>query len=187
MTNFAFTGGVKLGGLTSPTEIRILLCYLLTSVQGGLTREELETALLGEELANYFEYSTALGGLVEAGLISFKNNIYSITDTGRTAAITLESELPYSVKTAALAAAARAQRFTKKEKQNQTRLEALPDGGFMVHCRIAENDTEDEIFSFSILMPDKTAAVYVQNQFVKNGDNIFEIVLKTLTAEIPEE
>ena len=37
----AFTAGVKMGGLTNDTEIRILLCYLIKSV-GPVTREAME-------------------------------------------------------------------------------------------------------------------------------------------------
>ena len=51
----AFTAGVKIGGLTNDTEIRILLCYLIKSV-GPVTREAMEAALLQEELVNYFEF-----------------------------------------------------------------------------------------------------------------------------------
>ena len=49
----AFTAGVKMGGLTNDTEIRILLCYLIKSV-GPVTREAMEAPLLQEELVNYF-------------------------------------------------------------------------------------------------------------------------------------
>ena len=41
----AFTAGVKMGGLTSDTEIRLLLCYLVKTA-GPVTRETLEGALL---------------------------------------------------------------------------------------------------------------------------------------------
>ena len=51
----AFTAGVKMGGLTNDTEIRILLCYLIKSV-GPVTREAMEAALLQEELVNSFEF-----------------------------------------------------------------------------------------------------------------------------------
>ena len=59
----AFTAGVKMGGLTNDTEIRILLCYLIKSV-GPVTREAMEAALLQEELVNYFEFVGALNDLV---------------------------------------------------------------------------------------------------------------------------
>ena len=48
----AFTAGVKMGGLTNDTEIRILLCYLIKSV-GPVTRE---AASLFLHIVSSFEY-----------------------------------------------------------------------------------------------------------------------------------
>ena len=42
--NDAFTAGVRPGGLTSSTEIRLLLCYLVKNA-GPITRQEIENAL----------------------------------------------------------------------------------------------------------------------------------------------
>ena len=52
--NDAFTAGVRPGGLTSSTEIRLLLCYLVKNA-GPITRQEIENALMEEALVNYFE------------------------------------------------------------------------------------------------------------------------------------
>ena len=38
--NDAFTAGVRPGGLTSSTEIRLLLCYLVKNA-GSITRQEI--------------------------------------------------------------------------------------------------------------------------------------------------
>ena len=68
--NDAFTGGVKPGGLTSTMEVRILLCYLIKTAAktaAPLTRQELENALLSEELVNYFELAGGLGDLEQQG------------------------------------------------------------------------------------------------------------------------
>ena len=51
--NDAFTAGVRPGGLTSSTEIRLLLCYLVKNA-GPITRQEIENALMEEALVNYF-------------------------------------------------------------------------------------------------------------------------------------
>ncbi len=75
----AFTAGVKMGGLTNDTEIRILLCYLIKSV-GPVTREAMEAALLQEELVNYFEFVGALNDLVAQGLAIEGANGYTITE-----------------------------------------------------------------------------------------------------------
>lgn len=79
----AFTAGVKMGGLTNDTEIRILLCYLIKSV-GPVTREAMEAALLQEELVNYFEFVGALNDLVAQGLAIEGANGYTITEKGTT-------------------------------------------------------------------------------------------------------
>ena len=62
MAGNAFTAGVKPGGLTTSTEIRILLCYLIQHAGTPLSQGELETALLGEELVNYFELASGSAG-----------------------------------------------------------------------------------------------------------------------------
>ena len=54
--------------LTTSTEIRILLCYLIQHAGTPLAQGELETALLGEELVNYFELASNLSDLLEQGL-----------------------------------------------------------------------------------------------------------------------
>ena len=48
--NDAFTAGVRPGGLTNSTEIRLLLCYLVKNA-GPITRTEIENALM--EIEDY--------------------------------------------------------------------------------------------------------------------------------------
>ena len=55
----AFTAGVRPGGLTDDTQIRMLLCYLV-KVAGPVKRETMQGALLQEQLVNYFEFADAL-------------------------------------------------------------------------------------------------------------------------------
>ena len=57
--NDAFTAGVRPGGLTDSTEIRLLLCYLVKNA-GPITRTEIENALMEEQLVNYFEIGSCL-------------------------------------------------------------------------------------------------------------------------------
>lgn len=55
----AFTAGVRPGGLTDDTQIRMLLCYLI-KVTGPVKRDTMQGALLQEQLVNYFEFADAL-------------------------------------------------------------------------------------------------------------------------------
>lgn len=51
----AFTGGVEPGGLRSKDEIRILICYLLTSVGAPLAKNDLIQIITENGLANYLK------------------------------------------------------------------------------------------------------------------------------------
>src|SRR5699024_5319532 len=82
MANNAFTAGVKPGGLNNSAEIRILLCYLIQNVPEPLSQEEIERALLGEELVNYFELASALSQLCDRGLAKLDNGRYHILPPG---------------------------------------------------------------------------------------------------------
>ena len=69
----AFTAGVKPGGLTDDTQIRILLCYLIKTA-GPLTRDTLQGALLQEQLGDLLflligvaEFGDRFGRGAEAG------------------------------------------------------------------------------------------------------------------------
>ena len=67
MKQDAFSAGVEPGGLWHKNDIRILLCYILSSVPGPLARQDLTQIIQEKGLANYFEVEDALASLVAQG------------------------------------------------------------------------------------------------------------------------
>ena len=88
-----FTAGVRPGGLTSSTEIRLLLCYLVKNA-GPITRQEIENALMEEALVNYFEIGSCLDDITKQALVTLTGDSYTITDKGRKVAQELAYDLP---------------------------------------------------------------------------------------------
>ena len=66
MKQDAFSAGVEPGGLWHKNDIRILLCYILSSVPGPLARQDLTQIIQEKGLANYFEVEDALASLAAA-------------------------------------------------------------------------------------------------------------------------
>ena len=95
--NDAFTAGVRPGGLTSSTEIRLLLCYLVKNA-GPITRQEIENALMEEALVNYFEIGSCLDDITKQALVTLTGDSYTITDKGRKVAQELAYDLPRTVR-----------------------------------------------------------------------------------------
>ena len=208
----AFTAGVKMGGLTNDTEIRILLCYLIKSV-GPVTREAMEAALLQEELVNYFEFVGALNGLVAQGLAIEGANGYTITEKGTTVAQTLSEDLPRSVRESAILAVIRIQSWVHKAAQNHADIEKDGDR-YRVTCTIPANlhlilfghilylvevphsepgshhqdkNQQHGAFTLQVTMPDAMTAEQVRDHFVACGSEIYNKVLNLLTQPLSDE
>lgn len=179
----AFTAGVKMGGLTNDTEIRILLCYLIKSV-GPVTREAMEAALLQEELVNYFEFVGALNDLVAQGLAIEGANGYTITEKGTTVAQTLSEDLPRSVRESAILAVIRLQSWSHRAAQNHATVEH-DAGGYRVVC-IIQDEGQPESFRLELAMPDSLTAEEVKNRFIARGSQIYMSLLEGLTQPLSD-
>lgn len=174
----AFTGGVKPGGLTSSTDIRLLLCYLVKCA-GPLTRQEIETALLAEQLVNYFEICEGLADVTDRGLVRVENDQYTITNKGVKVARELEDDLPRSVRRAAVKAAVKAQVWNQKSAEYHAEVRETPNG-CSVRCSI--NGLKPNEFNLELMMPDRLTAEMVKKRFVLRGNEIYQLLLDALTA-----
>ena len=161
--NDAFTAGVRPGGLTDSTEIRLLLCYLVKNA-GPITRTEIENALMEEALVNYFEIGSCLDDITQQKLVTLTDGRYTITEKGRKVAQELAYDLPRSVRERAVAAVLRSQTWARKEAQYAARITEKPDGHCTIRCTIKALD--QELFCLNIGTPDRLSADLVKKQFI---------------------
>ena len=179
----AFTGGVKPGGLTSSTEIRILLCYLIKTT-GPVTRETLEGALLQEELVNYFEFAGALGDLELQQLVTIQDKGYKITEKGANVADTLAYDLPRSVRESAILAVIRLQSWAHRAAQNHATVEHDANG-YRVVCTIRD-EGQPESFRLELAMPDALTAEEIKNRFIARGSQLYISLLEKMTQPLSD-
>ena len=151
----AFTAGVRPGGLTSSTEIRLLLCYLVQH-SGPVTQRQLETALTDAQLVNYFEIGSCLDDIRRQGLVERTGDEYAITPKGRRVARELTHDLPLSVRERAVAAVVKAQLWTRKQAEYSAVISARADG----HCTVRGmiNRLDERLFCLALGMPDRLPA-----------------------------
>ncbi len=180
----AFTAGVKPGGLTDNTQIRILLCYLVKTA-GPLTRDTLQGALLQEQLVNYFEFADALADVERQQLVALDEmEQYSITEKGSTVADTLAYDLPRTVRESAIRAVMQIQSWKHKAAMNRAHIEE-EDGEFVVWCAIG--DMGSDVFRLQLAMPDKLTAETIKNNFTAHGSEIYSKVMDMLTQPSTED
>lgn len=179
MDNKAITAGVRVGGLTDRTEIKILLCYLLAELKQPITQNQLIECVCGQELVNYFEMQSALQHLLDNGFITENEEGFSITDEGKEIAHQLESVVSTTVKKYAYTMAVNILQYEALKKQHKIKITAIDGGGYNLHCSIEDNDFI--IFSMDMSMPDEKSAQFAGEQFILKGQDMFKCMLGIMT------
>ena len=182
MRQDAFTGGVDPGGLWNQNDIRILLCYILSSVNAPLSGQDLSEILQRKALANYFEAGDALAALEQRGnVVRDEDGCYRVTEAGREIAETLDATLPLSVRDKALEAAFTLLADARPHREN--RAEAAPlETAFQVTCHIS-GGAGMELMSISLFVPDSAQAELVKERFYRDPEQVYKLLLSSLTGD----
>jgi hypothetical protein len=177
------TEGIEPGGLRTKSDIRILICYLLTSTGTPLSKEDLIQCTVNNGLANYFEVTDAISDMVAKGIIKISGNnseLCCATETAQQISKQLDSELPPAVRHKALCAAIGLLAKAKREKEN--RVEITPErNGCRVTCHISGGTTD--LMNFSLAVPDNAQAEIVKKNFQDSPETIYRMLLALVTGE----
>ncbi len=178
----AFTAGIDPGGLRNKDEIRILLCYILSSVGAPLSKTDIVNIIQENGLANYFETADALAELTERGSIVHLEGteLYTASDTTHIIAKQLDTALPASVRTHALQAALNLLARAKREQENQVEI-VKTDLGYNVICHISGG--EMELMSFQLYVPDYKQAELVKKNFQAHPEIVYQVMLALVTDQ----
>ena len=181
MDKDVFTGGVDPGGLWTKNDIRILICYILSSVSAPLTGEDISGIMQGKALANYFETADALAGLVKLGHIRSTPEGYVIEPTGREIAGRLDTGLPLAVRDKALEAAVSLLARARAKRENRVEIEDLPNG-CRVRCVISGGDGGD-LMELGLYVADRAQARVIEENFYKDPEGVYQLLLAALTGD----
>ena len=180
----AFTGGVRPDGLKNKSDIKVLVCFLLSHCSQPLTQKDLTDIFLEWGLANYFEAADAISSLPRHENVTEQpeDGALTITDKGKFIANTLYDGLPVTVREKSLEAIE--QLLTRKHinKYNKTRIEAC-DKGYTVTCTV--NDGTMDTMSVKVYVPTFNYATFVRDRFLQDPETLYRAVMAQLT-DTPE-
>ncbi len=178
----AFNAGVKAGGLRNRSEIRLLVCYLLSAIDAPVEKDVLVNAVIGEGLANFFELNEAIDELLHTGNVQAADGdaeALTVTDDGRHSAELLETTLPRSVREQAVNATLRLMKLARNRRQNHVQIDALPDGGCNVTFLLEDEKTE--WMRLTVYVADRLQAETVRSNFLEDPVRLYASILDALT------
>lgn len=179
----AFRAGVEPGGLINRTEIRLLVCYILKSIDQPISGRLIQELFHYEGLANYFEVGQAVVDLEKAGhirLADAENGTYTISDSGKDIADTLERDLPRSVREKAVKSAVKMLTRIRREQENKVKIVPL-EKGYLVSCSVLEFGAE--LMTVRLHVPDQLQAEAVKQNFLEDPSLVYTGVIELMTHE----
>jgi hypothetical protein len=175
----AFTAGIEPGGLRTRNEIRILICYLLASIDAPLAKADLIDIIVQNGIANYFETAdVSAKGVIRVS--SDPEELCSPTDSARMISKQLDSDLPATVRHSAQNAAINLLAKAKRERENHVEI-SRAEKGYSVTCHISGGDTD--LMSFSLTVPDSAQAKIVRENFQESPETVYRMLLALVTGE----
>ena len=106
--NDTFAAGVEPGGLRTSQEIKILICYLLRTVEQPMLRDDVTDILVGNGMANYFDIEEAMEELLRLQhLVQSDDRRIATTVSGAQIGDELSVRIPYTLRERSVKAALR--------------------------------------------------------------------------------
>ncbi len=181
MENNASSAGVEHGGLFNTSEIRILICYVLSAIDEPVPVNMLANILHYEGIANAFEVSDAVVSLADGKLIEqvdAKDDTYIITPSGRDVAATLNTSLSMVVKQRAYLASMKMLARFKNAKD--TKFDLTHEGG-RTYLTCSALDGDLPFISVKMLITDESQGFFIKERFLENPSQIFSSIIEFLT------
>ena len=181
MIQDAFSAGVEPGGLYSSQEIKILICYMLMGAGEPMQRQAVLDIVAGGGMANFFEASAAIDELVRLhNLEETEDGALMVTETGRHAASTLSTMIPYTLRERSVKAALQLLTRIRRERENQVEI-LKGENGCQVTCRI--QDKAVFLLSLTLNVADDLQAKLIKEQFLSQPELLYRSVLAILTGD----
>ena len=180
----AFDAGIELGGLRNRDDIRLLICYLLKSVDAPMTRQMLNDAMQEDGLANFFEVGQAIEELLKTGNITAdildEDEVITVTEKGREAAELLQTSLPRTVREKAVNSAIRLVTRAKVERENKIEVKKEDDGGYTITFTLFDRGTE--LMKLSFYVVDSLQLEQVKQNFINDPVKVYSTIITSLTV-----
>lgn len=167
------------GFIHEKMDIKVLILYVLDLLPAPVDSLTLSELVFCDDGIGYFDYSDCLAELVETEQISEDKGKYQITETGHRNVNTVESTLPYSVRSKARKIAAPLAERMRRAAMITAEHKPQEDGTFLVNLVVSDGVTD--ILSMSIMSPTESTAVTMEETFRKKAESIYHEVVRILT------
>ncbi len=168
------------GSVGSVAEIKILICYILKSINEPVPEVELTQLLHYEGIANYFDVSSAVSELIKSGIIVENENGFTVSDEGAAYAETLRTSVALGIRNKAIKAVAKM--MTRRRHERETDIDVKKaNTGYDISFAINEQDRT--LMSVKLNVADKVTADFIKDRVLDDPSYVYAGLIELLTDE----
>lgn len=184
MEQNTFSEGIAPGGLREQTEIKLLVCYLLKTLDKSLSRTQINEILQEYPIANYFEVNQAMSDLIKSGNIISRleddEEMMTLTARATFDVGIIERSLPRTIREKAVSAALSVLTRERIKRESKVEVQEL-ERGFNVTFSVEDADTE--LMRLTVYVSDRSQIEIVKRNFYNNAVAIYSNIISSLTVE----
>ncbi|MEF9971085.1 MAG: DUF4364 family protein [Oscillospiraceae bacterium] len=169
----------RLGFIHEKLDIKLLILFVLRRLPSAVSFEELSELVLIDDGIDYFDYTQCLAELVETEHIEKGEQGYKITKKGIDHSDTVESRIPFSVRSKAEVDIVPIIERMKRDALIKTSHKTLDNGGNMV--KLSLSDGIGNILSLSILTAGEEQSTAMEKYFRADAEGMYHKIIALLT------
>lgn len=178
----ALTEGIITGGLRNKSEIRVLLCYLMKSINTEISKTGLNTIIQSTQLVNFFETNDALAQLIESGLVEVSvhdgDEYYRLTREGNSVADKLDTTVPIFVRETVVKEAIGVVAREKMLGSVDVKTEKIENG---YHVTLSVYDGDTIMMRTVLYTSDRLQAEAVEEKFLQDPEKLYGGIIDILS------
>lgn len=172
----------RLGFIQDMLDVKVLILYVAGRLRNPVTVQELYELAYQDDRLSYFDVCTAVPELVKSGhLQQVGQDLYMITDKGRSNGAVTEDSIAYPVRERAKQAV---DRFNKEQRRSRfVKTKIVPGAGGEVTVKMQLDDEKGRLMRLELMAPNQPQAVKISRIFKKNAELIYNLIMADLLDE----
>ena len=171
----------RFGFIHDKLDIKLLILYILKMLPLPIAFSQLPELVLIDGGFDYFEFTQCLYELVASGHVLQDGDNFIITEIGAEHCETVESSIPFSVRSKAQQIAEPLIEKMKRDALIGTSHKPAKDGGCIM--KLSLSDGIGDILKLNILTSDEEQAEVMEKNFRENAESIYHQIITLLTPE----
>lgn len=165
-------------------DLKVLICYMLTAVNEAIPIVETAQLFHYEGVANYFDTQTAIFELETEEYITKDKNFSDmiiVTQKGRNLANALKDSVSAVLREKVYDVVVKMLTRYKAERDTNIKIEEKKNGFLLTYSVLGG---EEEILSFSIMLPNMAQANHLKEHILKNPKHYCDSFIELLTENL---